>query len=121
MTTAAYSSAFQKLVEVYLRPSLLQDEDPYMQQYGQMLLENKLGPHALRHWFSVALVLDGVNATMLQYYRGDREIESSYVYVTNKSELVKQYQKTTAGMVDEILKAGAFYAGKELHSAQSGN
>lgn len=121
MTTAAYSSAFQKLVEVYLRPSLLQDEDPYMQQYGQMLLENKLGPHALRHWFSVALVLDGVNATLLQYYRGDRDIESSYVYVTNKSELVKQYQKTTAGMVDEILKEGVYYAGKELHSAQSGN
>jgi len=121
MTTATYSSAFQKLVEVYLRSSLLQDEDPYMQQYGQMLLENKLGPHALRHWFSVALVLDGVNATMLQYYRGDRDIESSYVYVTNKSELVKQYQKTTAGMVDEILKEGIYYAGKELHSAQSGD
>lgn len=115
MTTAVYSSAFQKLVEVYLRPSLLQDEDPYMQQYGQMLLENKLGPHALRHWFSVALVLDGVDAMTLQYYRGDRNIESSYVYVTNKSELVREYQRTAENMVDELLKEGILYAREERY------
>ena len=110
MTVSTYRHTFQQLVTKYLRPNLLNDPDPKCQQYGQMLMKDRLSPHALRHYFSVALVLAGENATQLQYYRGDNSPESAYVYLANKSELIHQYQLVSERLLSEMIEKGEQYA-----------
>lgn len=107
MTVKNYRRVFQKLVTQYLRPALLADPDPRSQQYGQMLMTQTLGPHAMRHCYSVNLVLAGENATQLQYYRGDSDPNSSYVYLTNKTELMERYQQVSEVLLSELLRKGA--------------
>ena len=75
-----------------------------------MLMKDRLSPHALRHYFSVALVLAGENATQLQYYRGDNSPESAYVYLANKSELIHQYQLVSERLLSEMIEKGEQYA-----------
>lgn len=111
MTVRTYRHTFQKLVTKYLRPALLNDPDPRCQQYGQMLMHDRLSPHAMRHYFSVALVLAGENATQLQYYRGDSSPESAYVYLANKSELNAQYQQVSEMLLSDMIGRGEQYAG----------
>ena len=53
------------LVDRKLWPMLLEHPDPECRIYGQMLCENRLGPHALRHWFSVQLALRGEDVAQL--------------------------------------------------------
>lgn len=110
MTVRTYRYTFQQLVIKYLRPALLNDPDPKCQQYGQMLMKDRLSPHSLRHYFSVALVLAGEDATQLQYYRGDSRPESAYVYLANKSELIKQYQWVSEKLLSEMIEKGEQYA-----------
>ena len=111
MTVRTYRHTFQKLVTKYLRPALLNDPDPRCQQYGQMLMRDRLSPHAMRHYFSVSLVLAGENATQLQYYRGDSSPESAYVYLANKSELNAQYQQVSEMLLSDMIGKGEQYAG----------
>lgn len=106
MTYANYLASFRKLVTEYLRPALLADPDPVKQQYGQILQNYSLGPHALRHWFSVRLVLAGENAVTLQHWRGDHSVESANVYLANKSDLVQKYKEVSALALTQTLSTG---------------
>ena len=106
MTYATYLATFKHLVSEYLRPMLLADPNPVRQQYGQILQNYSLGPHALRHWFSVRLVLAGENAVTLQHWRGDHSIESASTYLANKSELVQKYREVSDFALTRILAAG---------------
>lgn len=112
MTYASYLATFKQLVTEYLRPALLADPDPIRQQYGQILQNYSLGPHALRHWFSVRLVLEGENAVTLQHWRGDHSIESASTYLANKSELVQKYREVSDVALTRILATGE---STELH------
>lgn len=75
-----------------LVPIMLKQNNVELQEYGQLLLEHNISPHIFRHWFSVRLALYGVEPAQLQTYRGDKSIESSLLYLSNKSELSKKYK-----------------------------
>jgi hypothetical protein len=49
MRYSDYKYKFHNLITDYVRPELLQSNDPENRLYGQLLCENNLSPHALRH------------------------------------------------------------------------
>lgn len=102
-----YRVRFQKLVDTKLRPLLLEHSDPECRIYGQMLCENKLGPHALRHWFSVQLALRGENIAQLQFWRGDKNPESAFDYLQNKGDLIDQLVKSNDLLAVMLMEEGA--------------
>lgn len=106
MTYDDYYARFQRLIEVKLRPVLLNHNDPEYRIYGQMLCENRLGPHALRHWFSVQLALRGEDVAQLQFWRGDKNPESAFGYLQNKGDLIRELAKTNELMADFLLEKG---------------
>lgn len=106
MTYPDYYKRFCDLVKDHLRPFLLKHEDPELRIYGQLLMENSLGPHALRHWFSVQLVLNGADVARLQFFRGDRSPESAFWYLQNKGDLIDTLKQTSADLVEWLLEEG---------------
>lgn len=110
MTYGNYYVRFQYLVDTHLRPLLLNHTDPECRIYGQMLCENKLAPHSLRHWFSVQLTLRGESIDQLQFWRGDKSPESALIYLQNKGELVKELAKTNELLAAFLMEEGVkFY------------
>ena len=107
MTYDWYRAKFQELVDTKLRPLLLEHSDPECRIYGQMLCENKLGPHALRHWFSVQLALRGENIAQLQFWRGDKNPESAFDYLQNKGDLIDQLVKSNDLLAAMLMEEGA--------------
>ncbi len=90
-TYASYVDEFKRVVEECI-PIMLASDDPQTVNYGHLLLENSIGPHVFRHWFSVKLVLYGEDAATLKNWRGDKRIESALTYLANKSELERQHK-----------------------------
>jgi integrase len=105
MTYADNRNRFKQLVTKHLRPLLLNHNDAECRLYGQLLLENSLSPHALRHWFSVALVLMGEDIAQLQYWRGDSNPESALSYLQNKGELVRELSAANENFAELLRKA----------------
>lgn len=113
ITYASYYGKFQNIVKNELVPILLADEDPEVVIYGQILTEHNLSPHAFRHWYTVQLVLSGVNDVgVLMHLRGDSNPESSLWYLKNKSDLVKKYQKVNNETFNYLLWASNEKYGK---------
>lgn len=106
MTYTDYSRRFNALVTKYFRPAMLESDDPDCTLYGQLLYENKLGLHALRHWFSVQLVLHGEDIAQIQYWRGDKNPESAFTYLQNKGDLVRELERTSADFINLALAYG---------------
>lgn len=105
-TYPAYRIEFQKVVNACI-PQMLASEDPQTVHYGHILQEHNISPHILRHWFSVKLTLYGEDVAGLMYWRGDKSPESALTYITNKSELEKQYKLVNDKAFDYLLwKAG---------------
>jgi len=71
-----------------------------------MLYENNLGPHSLRHWFSVQLALRGEDVAQLQFWRGDKDPQSAFLYLQNKGDLMRELSKSNE-MLAAILMAEA--------------
>ncbi len=99
MTYQDYRNRFKKAVEEII-PICLENEDPEVVRYGMLLQEHSLGPHVLRHWFSVKLVLFGEDVAGLMYYRGDLSPASSLAYLQDKSELNRRFEKMNNEMFD---------------------
>jgi len=106
MTYTDYSRRFNALVTKYFRPAMLESDDADCRLYGQLLYENKLGLHALRHWFSVQLVLHGEDIAQIQYWRGDKSPESAFTYLQNKGDLVRELERTSADFINIALAYG---------------
>ena len=92
MTYDDYSRRFTSLIENHFRSELLESDNLECRIYGQLLYENKLSSHVLRHWFSVQLVLCGEDIAQIQYWRGDKSPESALNYLQNKGDLVKELE-----------------------------
>ena len=107
LTYENYYIRFRELVDTRLRPLLLAHWDPECRVYGQMLCENKLGPHSLRHWFSVQLALRGVKLAQLQFWRGDKNPESAFDYLQNKGDLMRELAKTNELLAAFLMDEGA--------------
>ena len=102
----AFIGTFRDLIDNYLRVELVKSSDPELRIYGQLLYENKLGTHSLRHWFSVQLVLRGEDIGSLQYWRGDRNPESAFTYLQNKGELIRELKYANEALADTLLQIG---------------
>ncbi len=83
---------------------LLNHEDAECRLYGQLLYENSLGSHCLRHWFTVSLVLMGEDVAQVQYWRGDSSPESALAYLQNKGELIRELAAANEGFAELLVK-----------------
>lgn len=106
MTYADYANRFKRLVERHFRPALLGSGDPELRLYGQLLCENNLGLHSLRHWYSVQLVLRGEDIAQVQYWRGDNSPESALTYLQNKGDLLKELELASNDLIEILLTEG---------------
>lgn len=106
MTYDVYYNRFVELVENHFRPALIESDDPECRIYGQLLYENKLRPHALRHWFTVSLVLNGEDIAQIQYWRGDKSPESALWYLQNKGDLVRELEGANSLLSELLMKQG---------------
>ena len=106
MTYDDYRNRFICLVDKRFRPVLLESDDAECRLYGQMLYENRLGLHSLRHWFSVQLVLHGEDIAQIQYWRGDKSPESALTYLQNKGDLVKELEKANETLIEILMGNG---------------
>lgn len=106
MTYDSYLKKFQDIISKEMVPLYLASDDPEIVMYGRILMERRLSPHVFRHWYTVQLVLSGVNEPgALMYWRGDSAPESALTYLQNKGELEKQYQKVNNEVFDYLLWA----------------
>ena len=106
MTYDSYLKKFQDIISKEMVPLYLASDDPEIVMYGRILMEHRLSPHVFRHWYTVQLVLSGVNEPgALMYWRGDSAPESALTYLQNKGELEKQYQKVNNEVFDYLLWA----------------
>jgi hypothetical protein len=106
MTYKDYARRFRALADSRFRPALLESGDPECRIYGQLLHENRLTTHALRHWFSVQLVLRGENIAQIQYWRGDDNPTSAFEYLQNKGDLVNELKKAGGLLADLLIERG---------------
>jgi len=113
MTYPNYRNKFQALITKHVRPELLKSDDPECRLYGQLLYENKLSPHAMRHWFSVQLALMGEDIAGMQFWRGDTSPESAFVYLQNKGDLIKELSAANEMLADFLSSEGG-----RLHEKQ---
>lgn len=113
MSYESYRQKFKALVNGRLRQELVKSSDPELRLYGQMLYENNLGTHALRHWFTVQLVLRGEDIGTIQSFRGDKNPETAFQYLQNKGELVHELEEANVQLVSALMGiGGGIYAGK---------
>ena len=56
-------------------------------------MANPPAPHALRHYFTCMLVLDGLNAAQIQFYRGDNDPQSAIRYLQNKGIITQEMKR----------------------------
>lgn len=110
MSYETYRIQFKALIRERLRPLLADSADPELRIYGQILCEHELSTHALRHWYTVQLVLRGEDIANIQHWRGDRSPESAFAYLQNKGDLVRQLRETNGRLLDILLSLG-----EELH------
>lgn len=106
MTYDDYARRFTALVDDHFRPVLLECDDTECRIYGQLLYENRLGLHALRHWFSVQLVLHGEDIAQIQYWRGDKNPESAFAYLQDKGDLVGELEAANEFLAEILMERG---------------
>ena len=111
MSYETYRNRFKMLIRDHLRPFLVRSSNPELRIYGQLLYENELGTHALRHWYTVQLVLRGEDIANIQFWRGDRSPESAFQYLQNKGELVQELKETNERLLSGLLRLGGEFHG----------
>ena len=107
MTYDNYARRFKSLVDHHFRAALLECEDPECRIYGQLLYENNLTSHALRHWYSVQLALRGEDIAQIQYWRGDKNPESAFTYLQNKGDLIRELENSNNVLAEILMEQGA--------------
>lgn len=106
MTYDDYYARFRTLTDKHLRPFLLKSEDAECRIYGQLLCENKISPHILRHWYSVQLALRGEDIAQLQFWRGDNNPLSAFTYLQNKGDMVRELARANQFLSELLMEVG---------------
>ena len=94
-TYYSYYQSFTKIIRDEMVPIFLASDLPEVVVFGKILTEHTLSPHVFRHWYTVQLVLSGVEVAELMTFRGDKNPMSAYTYLLNKGELAKQYSRVS--------------------------
>lgn len=111
ITYDSYYSKFKEIIKAEMISIYLNSNDDELVLYGQTLMEHSISPHVFRHWFTVQLVLSGINDPgILMKFRGDSSPESALTYISNKGELEKQFSKVTSEIFNYTL-----WAAKKKH------
>ena len=110
MSYETYRTRFKTLVHDRLRPLLANSDDPELRLYAQLLCENELGTHSLRHWYTVQLALRGEGIADIQFWRGDNSPESAFRYLQNKGDMARELRDTSEQFLNVLLQIG-----EELH------
>lgn len=93
MTDSGYRDRLQRLFYSHVLPSCRDDADPEMRAFYIEMQGRTWGAHACRHWYTVSLILNGVdNVAELMQYRGDKSPRSAMVYLERKGELNRRYR-----------------------------
>ena len=104
MTRRTMHERFKALVNEHFIPALYDSGKIHLVAYAQDLESLSLTPHALRHYFTVRLVLEGLSREAIADFRGDRSLESAEIYVRNKGAFAKQLQAVHDYVIDSFLK-----------------
>lgn len=108
ITYENYRQKFHTIMSKEVIPLFLEDTDPDVVLFGRILLQHRLSPHVFRHWYTVQLVLSGIEEPgVLMHWRGDSSPESVLRYLQDKGELEKQYRKVNNEMFDYLMWAAA--------------
>ncbi|EOP12922.1 tyrosine-type recombinase/integrase [Bacillus cereus] len=105
MTVQDYRDKFKTLVHTHLVQVLSESDDYELRAYAELLDTNELSTHALRHWFSVQLVLSGEDIHGIARWRGDKDLNTALIYLTNKSELLDLHNEVNSEMIDDVLNS----------------
>jgi integrase len=101
----SYCNRISNIMFKTVVPELLKSDDGELKVFGLMLNENSWGLHAFRHWFTVQLVLNGEDLNGIAFWRGDASLESAYIYLQNKGEIMKKYQKANEIVANKIMNS----------------
>lgn len=102
MTYKSYYTKYKRLTRL-LCEDLLKESDESLRNYGRLLTQYSLSTHALRHWFTVQLVLDGLTPNEIATWRRDSSLESATSYCSKKEALMKRYSKSNDVLFNKIL------------------
>ena len=105
MTYNSYYKKFKKLVHL-LKEDLLSETDERLKIYGTLLMQYSLSTHALRHWFTVQLVLEGLSPNEIAGWRRDEKIDSAMSYCSKKESLGRVYKKSNDTLFNEMFYGG---------------
>ena len=87
MTSETMTDRFNTLVTKYFISALYASGNPKLITYAQELESKHLTPHILRHYFTVRLVLLGLDPPSIAKLRGDKSEDSSRTDAYNKAVL----------------------------------
>ena len=105
MTTSGFRERLAKIFFDHVLPSCKDDPDPDLRLYYLQMQGRTWGGHALRHWYTVTLVLLGVdNVAALMAYRGDKSPRSAMVYLQHKGEIERRYKAASETLGKMIRK-----------------
>ena len=102
MTYKSYHDKFYTLANVHLKRELLNHEDSELRNFGKTLEQYVLGTHALRHWFTVQLVLDNLTPDEIATWRRDTNLNSALKYCARKDELKRAHSKANELLIKEL-------------------
>lgn len=101
----SYCKKIVKIIREIVLPELLRSDDIDLKVFGMMLNESNWGLHAFRHWFTVQLVLNGEDINGIAFWRGDCSLETAFIYLQNKGEIMRLYEKASEEVGNEIINA----------------
>lgn len=104
MSSDNMQKRFNALVEKHLIPTLYTSGNPYLIAYAQEIESRPLRSHALRHFFTVRLVLAGLNREAIAKYRRDKSVRSAEIYVRNKGAFEKQLQAVHSAAIEDMIR-----------------
>lgn len=98
----SYRKAFHKLVETRVLPRLM-EQGGEAESFAREMQGESFGPHMLREGFTCQLVRRGEDFYGLMGYRGDKNPESSLVYIL-KGGLLEDVKADVRGELEKEMK-----------------
>lgn len=106
MTYHDFYYHFNKMIREDVIPLFLKSNNPDLVLMGHYMNENRYGSQIFRHFFSVKVTIKTNDPAQIQYWRGDKSIESAQTYLLNKSEIMHYLHQTKNDVFDFFMMVG---------------